>query len=199
VRDLQPDLSLAIANARIADENDAWTPEISERFWTAFAKLCDLIQPTTMDCLAAAHRDINPSRMWLTGRTPRKISLAERSSRRYLIALFFLIIPLVLVQLYVWTCNNLSKRIEDLATASKTRFVALSDQFISLSAATSESGHLWTPDEGARGNKITNESLDLTSDINRMLYEANMLAKVSISFYSDQVEIGPDVRSGPRK
>ncbi len=43
VRELQPDLSLAIAEARIADENDAWTPEISEKFWTAFAKLCNLI------------------------------------------------------------------------------------------------------------------------------------------------------------
>ncbi len=152
-----------------------------------------------MDCLAAAHRNINAYRLPFSGRAQRKRSLAERSSRRYLIALFFMIIPLVLLQLYVWTCNNLSKRIEDLAAANKTRFVAVSDQFISLSAEPGPRGASpqWTADEGARGNRITNESIGLNSDINRMLYEANMLANVSMPFFSDQVGIGPDVILDP--
>jgi hypothetical protein len=110
IKDLEPDLSLAIAQARTANDDGKWTPEVSQSFWNAFSKLCDHIKPVTMDCLAAAEPNIVKC-SWTTGKCERKnISLAERSSTRYLIALIGLIVLILPLQLYVWTCTNLAKK-----------------------------------------------------------------------------------------
>jgi len=140
VKDLPPDLSLAIAEAREAAANGTWTPKVSERFWTAFAKLCQLIQPTTMDCLAAANRNIDPYGFPFNRRKRHQISLAERSSRCYLTGLFILIFLLVVTQLWVWLCTNLSKSITDLSATNKVNFATVSDQFVSLSQAPGPQG-----------------------------------------------------------
>jgi hypothetical protein len=70
VTELDPQLSLAIAEASDAKQSERWTPEISQRFWQAFGRLCDLIKPVTMESLAATHRNIDPSkwsRLWRRG------------------------------------------------------------------------------------------------------------------------------------
>lgn len=118
VKNLDPDLPLAIAEARAAADADLWTPQISQRFWSAFAKLCDFIQPVSMDCLAAADPTIDPGR-WRRFFDVKKRSIAERSSGRYLGVLFLLLGLILPIQLYVWTCNNLSKKIDDLFAAEK--------------------------------------------------------------------------------
>jgi hypothetical protein len=73
VKNFDPSLSLAIAKSRAAAESDTWTPEASQEFWNAFAKLCDLIQPVTMDCLAATDQNVE-SPKWRFWQPKRKIS-----------------------------------------------------------------------------------------------------------------------------
>ena len=133
VKDLNPDLPLAIAQARQASANDQWSPEISQRFWDAFAKLCDLIQPVTMDTIKAAQQKIPPS-PWRKrfGAGPR--SIAQRSSGRYLLILFLLLALILPVQLYVWTCTNLSKKVDDLVTSHKSQYLRLVQEANKLEA-----------------------------------------------------------------
>jgi hypothetical protein len=124
VKDLNPDLPLAIAQARQAAETDQWSPEISQQFWSTFAKLCDLIHPVTMDTLEAAQQKIPPSPLLERfGAGPR--SIAQRSSGRYLLILFLLLGLILPVQLYVWTCTNLSKKIDDLIASQKSQYLSL--------------------------------------------------------------------------
>lgn len=139
VKDLDPDLSLAIAEARDAAQSDAWNPQISQRFWTAFARLCGLVQPVTMDTLAAASRS-TPASGWLTWRDAEKISIPERSSARYLRALLVLLAIIVPLQLYAWTSTNLSKKIDDYIAATKTKVVQLTEEYNKLKNRPQDAG-----------------------------------------------------------
>jgi hypothetical protein len=183
VSGLDDEFSLAIAEARAAAGNEAWTPEIAQRFWHAFGKLCDLIKPTTMDALEATRPVHNPGLTgWLLGQRAKK-SLAERSSRRYIVSLSMIIIVIVFLQLYIWACITLSKTIDDLLTSTKTQFVSTSGLFLSLNVATSPQDHIWTAEEGRIGNQISSESFDLSSDLDKILYQAHLLA--ALTFQKD--------------
>jgi hypothetical protein len=115
--ELDPDLSLAIAEAMQAKQDQQWTPAVSERFWTAFSRLCNLIKPITMECLLAADQSVT-SRSWIRfWRNGKKYSLTERTSSRYLILLFCLLFVVTPFQLYVWVSTNMSKQLDDLVAA----------------------------------------------------------------------------------
>ena len=124
VKDLDPDLPLAIAQARQAATADQWSPEISQRFWNAFARLCDLIQPVTMDTIRSAQQKIQPP-PWRKrfGAGPK--SIAQRSSGRYLRILFLLLALILPIQLFVWTCTNLSNKIDELVGRQKSQYLSL--------------------------------------------------------------------------
>jgi hypothetical protein len=131
VKDLDPDLSLAIAEAREAAQNETWSPQTSQRFWTAFARMCSLVQPVTTDCLAASWPSAPASR-WLPWRDAEKISIAERSSARFLRALLVLLAIILPLQLFVWTTTNLAKKIDDQMAATKTKVVQLTEEYAKL-------------------------------------------------------------------
>jgi len=166
VADLDESLSLAIAEARAAAENDSWAPEIAQKFWNSFGRLCTVVKPTTMDALEAGnHRYLNPGVSgWMLGKR-RQVSLSERSSSRYIVSLLGFIIVIVFLQLYMWACTTLSKRMDDLSTSSKSQFLSISNAFFALSASTSPENHVWTAEEGRVGNRISSDSFDLNSDI----------------------------------
>jgi hypothetical protein len=112
VERLDPGLSLAIAEAVDAYQNQHWSPQISQKFWGAFAELCDLIKPVTMDCLGVAHRNIaagNRFRFWRRGRS---LSIAERTSNRYLILLIVLLALVIPLQFFAWISTNQSKQLD---------------------------------------------------------------------------------------
>jgi hypothetical protein len=124
VKELNPELPLAIAQAQQAMADGQWSPQMSQQFWNTFAKLCDLIQPVTMDTLEAAQQKIPPSPLLERfGAGPR--SIAQRSSGRYLLMLFLLLGLILPVQLYVWTCTNLSKKVDDLIASQKSQYLSL--------------------------------------------------------------------------
>lgn len=124
VKDLDADLPLAISQARQAAASDQWSPEISQRFWNAFGRLCDLIQPVTMDTLETAHWMVRPSPL-LKPFGAGKRSVAERSSSRYLMLLFVLLSLILPIQLFVWTCTNLSNKIDDLVRDQKSQYLSV--------------------------------------------------------------------------
>jgi hypothetical protein len=180
IKNLDPDLPLAIAEAREAADGDKWSPQMSQRFWNAFAKLCDLIQPVTMDCLAAAQPNIEPPR-WLRYFGRDKKSIAERSSSRYLFALLLLLIVILPIQLYVWTCTNLSKKIDDLLSAERTKYTALAQDFNKLDVETRPiPAESWSADQRARASKIITDAILIQDDLDRINAEAYLLERISI-------------------
>lgn len=146
VVNLDPSLSMAVARSRAATESNTWTPEASQHFWSAFAKLCDLIQPATVDCLEATHRTLESPR-WHFWQRRGKVSLAERTSARYLALLFLLLAITIPLQLYVWTCTNLSKEIGDIYSSNQAKISENSDAFRKLAATTSDPKHTYTSEE----------------------------------------------------
>ena len=126
VEGLNPSLSLAVAEAVDAQQNQHWTPEISQQFWQAFGQLCDLIKPVTMECLAASNRNI-VARSWIrVWRNGSVYSLAERTSSRYLMLLFLLLLFVTPLQLYIWVSTNLSKQLDAEVSDLTTRSAQLS-------------------------------------------------------------------------
>jgi hypothetical protein len=174
VKDLDPGLALSIADAQAAAADDRWTPKVAQRFWQAFAKLCDLILPATLDSLAAARATIAPSRWrrWLGGEHE---SIGQRSSRRYLSCMFVLLLLFILpIQLYVWTCTNLSKKIDDLLSQVNTKYTSLQQSFIRIDADTSgKTTAPWATD------KIAADSKSIIDDLDHIHTEAHYLERAS--------------------
>jgi hypothetical protein len=183
VKNLDPDLSLAIAEARAAVNENQWTPQVAQRFWTAFGKLCDLIHPTTMASLAAVNANID-SRWPLFWRV-RKVSLAERTSRRYLSALVILLAVILPIQLYAWTCSNLSKNVTDIIAADKSKFSQLFEEFTRFVVATKDKGASGSEMELA---KIYGDAKTLNGDIDTIVFELNDLERVSSLFHAPRRE-----------
>lgn len=197
VKNLDPDLPLAIAEAHTAAASDAWDPKTAQRFWGAFAKLCDLIHPVTMDCLYAAEATIEPPR-WRRWFDDGKRSIAERSSSRYLAILWTLLILILPIQLYVWTCSNLSKKIDDLFAAEKVKFATLAQDYIKLDAETRGGApDSFNADQKARAFRIIADSGFVHDDLDRIATESRFLEIISTVFFSWKYQT-VSVRPGER-
>jgi hypothetical protein len=132
VKDLDSSISLVIAKAVDASHTNKWTPEISQEFWGAFGHLCDLIKPVTMDGLAVSHSGAerrNWTRLWREG---VRSTLAERTSRRYMILLFILISCSLPLQLYIWSVTSVGNQIDDLMKELTAQFAQLSSNCAQL-------------------------------------------------------------------
>jgi hypothetical protein len=198
VKDLDPDLPLAIAEARAAAAAETWDPKISQRFWGAFARLCDLIHPVTMDCLSAGEATIDPP-WWRRLFSTEKRSVAERSSSRYLGLLWLILLMILPIQLYVWTCSSLSKKIDDLLAAEKLKYAAFAQDYIKLDAEgrSMKQGEVWSPEQNARLTKIITDASSISDDFDRIDTEANFLAKISTAFSGDSYPKYPALAKDP--
>ena len=174
-KDLDTDLSLAIAEAQAAAETDQWNPQVAQRFWSAFSKLNDLILPVTMDGIAAASRTIQPRKWIRFGRTKDKISLAERSSGRYLFVLFTLLLLFIVpIQLYVWSCTILSKKIDDLFAANHELSSRLGESYRKLLTADQ-----LTPDQQKAAEQVRVDAASINADVDRMMQQVYFLETIS--------------------
>ena len=182
VRDLDPALPLAIATARAAHEADAWTPEVARDFWAAFSRLCALIQPVTMDCIAAAHADY-PRRRWVFfGPETESQSLAERTSLRYLPGLVLLLAIVLVLQLYVWAMANASKRIDDSLAAAKTVAADMDARYAKLVASpTSKKLETQTPEDLSQISAINKDFGDLGTALSGIYNDLALLDTLSLA------------------
>jgi len=189
VKNLDPDLSLAIAEAHAAAAEAKWNPQIAQRFWGAFAKLCDLIHPVTMNCLSAADRKIDPPALLRFFGVGKK-SVAERSSARYLLLLIGLLMLIVPLQLYVWTCTNLSKKIDDLLAAEKVKYAAFIESYGQQAATAATKASATTQTAGtlsfmkAADPKFSADADAIHDDLDRLATEAHFLEVISTVNFS---------------
>jgi hypothetical protein len=185
VRDLDPTLSLAVAQAREEAGHDKWTPETSQKFWGAYAKLCDLILPVSMDCLEATQPSIKASG-WLPFASGKTISLAQRSSGRYVTIMVVLLAIILVLQLYVWTCLNLSQKIDDFASATSEKLAPVEENYIKLRGEITglqlgENARLPAAQQ-VQADKIPAFTNSLSLDCDRLLSETNLLENVMSGF-----------------
>jgi hypothetical protein len=186
---------LAIAEAQEAANTEQWTPAVSQRFWTAFAKLCDLILPVTMDCLKTNSPNIQV-RMWWFGQKINK-SMAERSSRRYLVALVCLLFLILPIQLYVWTSNKLSDRTNELIRIDTPLVVDLSQgtsAVTTLIANLSSKGGTPTDAEKigvqVKYKQLETQAAELDLETEKLLFQAGLLSSISTFGISNRPNIG---------
>ena len=59
---LPENLMMPIALAWKAREDNAWDPDVSSKFWTAYSALCDLLKPVTLETISAG--ESTKSRRW---------------------------------------------------------------------------------------------------------------------------------------
>lgn len=201
VMDLDKDLVLAIAEARQASLERTWSPAMSARFWAAFNKLCELISPTTVDCLNALHqnipRKIRP-RFWAH---PTNESLGERSSRRYTIALISLLAVIVTLQLATWMYSNLSGALDTRVKEIRTTSESVRSKCDALAPQTADfqgKSHEWTAEDFQAYNIITNEEDSLSRQTLRLYATGRFLAQVmSFGFGGNLEKYQPPADSWP--
>jgi len=177
VKKLDPDLGLAIAQARAAREANAWTPEIAQRFWSAYSGLCEAIDPVTMECLAVAQPNI-ARRKWFGFGVIEKISLAEQTSNLYSRILVGLLAPLLLLQFYVWTCNTQSAQMSDNFPKYQKQFGDPTAEYTKLDVATSNvKAQDWNPDQKAAAAKILTDVAAIDAQARNILEDASFLSE----------------------
>jgi hypothetical protein len=190
VKDLDPDLSLAIAEANESANTDAWTPQASQSFWRTFNRLCTLIQPTTMECLAARAQVVNaPS---LFGSKNKLISLAERSSDTYRWALLVAILIAIPLQLYVWSGNIELKNIADISSTLQPEEADFTQQYHQLQNEFAKynathpltpgqtPGPVSDPDLISRFSQFLTLSRSVDMDIQRLAYVTGILQHMTL-------------------
>jgi len=171
-------LPFAIAAAEDAALQKLWTPEISQSFWSAFNKLCQLIQPVTMDSIGAGHENIETIK-WFPPRKV-KISLGTRTSRRYLVVLFALIAATVPLQLYSWLYTIESKRVDDLISKLQDTYATLGESYTKLNGETiGKPSDKWSADQIATAEQMPERAKVWNNDIDRLAYHVVILNKLA--------------------
>jgi len=185
VKDLDPNLSLAIAEANESANNDTWTPQASQSFWQAFNKLCALIRPSTMECLAARAQIVKATSLF--GGKEKTTSLAERSSATYRWALLVAILIAIPLQLYVWSGNIELKNMADILSTLLAEDANFTQQYHQLEGAFAKYGEahpvmpgqtpppLSDPELVDRFSQFLTLSRALDMDVQRLAYVTGIL------------------------
>ena len=139
-----------------------------------------------MDCLVATRiRDQSTRWSWFGQAHPR--SLAERTSSRYLLLLFFLIAVSLPFQLYVWIITVESKTVDDLLSnvreASSSLTSVYSKLTTELDARTTadRDNNVWTNDQLAECDNLVSKASSLATDLDRLSYASRIITRVSLT------------------
>src|ERR1044072_8605393 len=188
VQDLDPDLSLAVAESRVAFDNDRWTPQTAQRFWTAFARLCELVAPVSTDSLAEGRQRV-PAFRWIPWGHAEETTVAARSSARYLRMMIVLLLIILPLQLYLWIGTNLSKEIGTLLSAVRPKIAQLSQDADQLRPAPKAPAPVDQQAEEAadqqdeageeRAKAIVRRAKVLNGDLDRILESVTKLERVT--------------------
>jgi hypothetical protein len=196
VDQLDPSLSLAIAASIEAGRSQQWTPEIAQKFWVAFAALCKLIRPVTMDCLAAARRDI-PVRSWVRfWRRGQCVSIAERTSSRYMILLFALLFVATPMQFYVWVCSNLVKQLDAQLTSLTAEAAPLAAEYAQVPVISGAGA--FTTEQKQQQEKLNQDATAVAADACRVALAVDHLDRMTLlKFYENPAVCATSALGGP--
>jgi hypothetical protein len=115
---LPENIMMPVALAWKAREDNAWDPDTSSKFWTAYSALCDLLKPVTIETIGA-NQPIK-SRRWVFVGDYVELTLAQRAVNRYWILLLFLLVTAVIFGFVVSTSTKMSDEIKDFIARGNT-------------------------------------------------------------------------------
>lgn len=177
-KDLDPNLALAIANARTAWAGDIWSPDVSRDFWAAFNELCQLIKPVTVNSLIALHENI-AVRGGFLWRKQRNTSISRLSSSRNTRGLLLLLAIIVPLQLLVWVYTNLSAEIKQGSASVANLSHALSTKCSALEVqGTPIRAQDWSKEQWAQLSEIRLGKLELRDQSSQVLDAAMFLNRL---------------------
>jgi hypothetical protein len=108
---LPDSIMMPIALAWKAREENAWSPEVSSKFWTAYSALCDLLKPVTLETIAAG-TPVKSYRFVFFGDAV-EATLAERAARRYRVLLVILLAIAVTLGFVASAATKISDEIKE--------------------------------------------------------------------------------------
>jgi hypothetical protein len=111
--------------------------------------------------------------------TKTKNLLAERSSARYLALLFLLLAVTIPLQLYVWTCTNLSKEITDIYNDNQAIVNKNTEPFRKLHADTQGQDRPYRPEESRVIDQLDSDRSTILSNLNRAQSETRLLQLIA--------------------
>jgi hypothetical protein len=111
---LPESIIMPIALAWKAQEESAWSPEISAKFWTAYSALCDLLKPVTLETIAASLPA--KSLRWMFFGDVVETTLAEKAAWRFRILLFVLLMIAVTLGFVASAATQVTNEIKEFIT-----------------------------------------------------------------------------------
>jgi hypothetical protein len=115
---LPENIMMPIALAWKAREDNAWSPDVSTKFWTAYSALCDLLKPVTLETIAASQPV--KSLRWLFFGAVVERTLAETAARRYRVLLFVLLAVAVTLGFVASAATRITNEIKDFTAKGNT-------------------------------------------------------------------------------
>jgi hypothetical protein len=115
---LPENIMMPIALAWKAQEDNAWSPDVSSKFWTAYSALCDLLKPVTLETISASQPI--KSRRWFFFGDHVELTLAQRTASLYRIWLIVLLAFAVTLGFIASASTKMSEDIKDLITRGNT-------------------------------------------------------------------------------
>jgi hypothetical protein len=98
-----------------AVENNAWTPEISAKFWNAYDMLSAEIRPVTIDTISCNEPTIFRRKL-IWWRPPISISESKSAATFFLNILIFCLLITLILQFSVSTAKNTIKEVDNLVS-----------------------------------------------------------------------------------
>jgi hypothetical protein len=198
---------MPIALAWKAQEENAWSPDVSSKFWTAYSALCDLLKPVTLETIAAA-QPIKSLR-WVFFGDVVQSTLAEQSARRYRILLVGLLAIAVTLGFVASAATKVSEEVKefiDKGNAAATEVsAALANIQIDLDRITPADGDVLkvslddpriNPETKAKITSLRNKLQDMYYAADRMTERANRIASLTAFFEVRSIGVMKDYQRG---
>jgi hypothetical protein len=161
---LDPELPLTIAKTREAASAGAWPPEVAQEFWVAYAKLCQLVRPATVDTIKAVQPSLKVRRWFGLFGDVRWMSPAQRTAEQYIGVLIATLLAVLTVQLYTSGIDSGSRELAATAQPAGDMRSNIAQQNSLLSAQTQGiKVELWTQQQRQSANLLRDQALKLTA------------------------------------
>ena len=193
-KELPRDLVATTCSALDAQQAGTWNEALATEFWCAFNKLCELVRPATVDSLMTTVAAATRSPWWgWAGRfgRPTAASLSQRTAKRYLCLLIFLLAVSVVLGFIVSTTKGLGKEIEALAEQGNALTTKMRAETVRLEA---ERGSASFDKESVK-QRLDREAIQADLKQQRfvmvqLLQKQLMMTRLMIFGLGDSIEIG---------
>ena len=137
-RQLSEEVVSAIASSWEAYAEDAWTPDVSSKFWGAYNSLCRTVEPTSLDTMSCNEPTLEP-RFWQFWQR-RPISVARTNAQRFAALLVVLLLAVIVLQFAVTRSAGQIAEVDKLKEQMAKMVAVLQEQMAPIRVALGTEG-----------------------------------------------------------